>query len=67
MTVGECSESDVRVLRENKTLQVKVKRLPLNTDLNSMKHDLPGETFRLLSGEVAYLKLSSVRMAEAAH
>jgi hypothetical protein len=67
MTLGECSESAVRVLRENETLQVKVKRLPLKTDLNSMKHDLPGETFRLLSDEVAYLKLSSVKMAEAAH
>ena len=29
-------------------------------------HDLPGETFRLLSDQVAYLKLSSVQAAQAA-
>jgi hypothetical protein len=29
-----------------------------------MRHDLPGETFRMLDDDVAYLKLSSVRTAE---
>jgi C-terminal processing protease CtpA/Prc len=30
-------------------------------------HDLPGETFRLLSTDVAYLKLSSVKASDVAH
>jgi Peptidase family S41 len=30
-------------------------------------HDLPGDTFRLLSPEVAYLKLSSIKIADVAH
>jgi C-terminal processing protease CtpA/Prc len=30
-------------------------------------HDLPGETFRLLSKDVAYLKLSSIKSADVSH
>jgi hypothetical protein len=29
-----------------------------------MTHDLPGETFRLLSKDVAYLKMSGVKLEE---
>jgi hypothetical protein len=32
----------------------------------SATHDLPGETFRMLSEDVAYLKLSSVKAASVA-
>ena len=36
-------------------------------DTISYTHDLPGDTFRLLSTDVAYLKLSSVKVADVPH
>ena len=67
MTRGPCSAVDVAVLRGSETVQVKAQRQPLaglDQKVGST-HDLPGETFRLLSDEVAYLKLSSVQAAQA--
>ncbi len=60
---------DVRVRRGSETLELRAERLPPSS-LNvkpSHTHDLPGETFRLLSEEVAYLKFSTVKATEAAH
>lgn len=68
LTRGECRESSIGVRRESQELKVTMKRLPLaNSPSNPGTHDLPGPTLRLLSKDVAYLKLSSVKAAEAAH
>jgi C-terminal processing protease CtpA/Prc len=68
MTRGVCGQVKVGVRRQSETLEIAAARLPLtNKDVGSGFHDLPGETFRLLSKEVAYLKLSSVKIAEASH
>ncbi|PYU68906.1 MAG: peptidase S41 [Acidobacteria bacterium] len=68
MTRGECGESDIAVRRENLQVHYTVKRVPAgNSDPVLPTHDLPGPTFRLLSKDVAYLKLSSVKAADAAH
>jgi C-terminal processing protease CtpA/Prc len=49
-------------------LEITAQRQPLaSLDQKAGRtHDLPGDTFRLLSDEVAYLKLSSVQAAHAA-
>jgi hypothetical protein len=48
-------------------LKLKVQRvLPAGADSRAIKHDLPGPPFRLLSKDVAYLKLSSVKTTDAA-
>ncbi len=69
MTHGDCGQPAVmRVRREAQTLNLTATRLPLasmNAQAGST-HDLPGETFRKLSGDVAYLKLSSVKTDDAA-
>ena len=68
MTRGDCVQVKLGVRRQSETLEIKATRLPLtNKEVGSGFHDLPGETFRLLSDEVAYLKLSSVKIAEASH
>ena len=67
MTHGECGESEIGVRRGNQALTFKVKRVPVAADSGGNTHDLPGPTFRLLSKDVAYLKLSSVKAAECAH
>jgi C-terminal processing protease CtpA/Prc len=65
---GECGESGIKVRRDSQDLQLTMQRtsLPFN-DLNPGTHDLPGPAFRLLSKDVAYLKLSSVKAADAIH
>jgi len=66
MTRGECGEARVHIRRQSEELDLKPVRVapaglnPGNT------HDAPGNTFRRLSPEVAYLKLSSVKGADVA-
>jgi C-terminal processing protease CtpA/Prc len=69
MTRGSCGDMTMRVRRGNEVLALKTARVPIAVaDLqDANRHDLPGDTFRKLSDEVAYLKLSSVKTAEAAH
>jgi C-terminal processing protease CtpA/Prc len=68
MTRSDCGESSISVRRGSQDLNLRLKRVPLASfDLSAGTHDLPGETFRLLSDEVAYLKLSSVTAAQAAN
>jgi len=66
LTRGDCSSVRAGVRREDQALTISAQRMPLSS-LNQTAgstHDLPGETFRLLSDDVAYLKLSSVKSAE---
>ena len=68
MTNGACGPVVVGIRRGNETLSVKAQRLPAN-DMKAISytHDLAGDTFRLLSPDVAYLKLSSVKAADIDH
>ena len=66
MTNGDCGDLALRVERNRQMVSVTLKRdAPVTWDYPT--HDLAGPTFRLLSKDVAYLKLSSVQQSEAAH
>lgn len=67
MTRGSCSAARAGVRRANQSVQITADRQPLASldQKVGRTHDLPGETFRLLSDQVAYLKLSSVQAAQA--
>ena len=67
MTRGNCGKSTIRVNRNNAAMELSVERVP-RKELKSIPywHDLPGDTFRLLSKDVAYLKLSKVKLDQAA-
>lgn len=68
LTRGACSAARVGVRRPAGPIAITAERQPL-ASLNQqagLTHDLPGDTFRLLSDQVAYLKLSSVQAAQAA-
>jgi len=65
MTRGKCGEASASILRDGKTLALKPNRVSVPPEAMGFTHDLPGETFRLLSKDVAYLKLSTVKSAEA--
>ncbi len=65
LTRGDCDRDvAVRGRRDGEAFELTAKRLPLDSLTPKRTHDLPGETFRLLSDQVAYLKLSSVKVAD---
>ena len=67
MTRGACGKTAIRIRRNNDAMEISAERVP-SKDLKGIAytHDLAGETFRLLSKDVAYLKLSSVKIDQAA-
>jgi C-terminal processing protease CtpA/Prc len=67
MTRGDCGKTTIRIRRSKAAMELSVERVP-SKDLtrSAFTHDLPGETFRLLSKDVAYLKLSTVKLDQAA-
>lgn len=68
MTRGGCGAVAVRVSRPSGTFELKAERAPESASTSTARrtHDRPGETFRKLSPDVAYLKLSSVQASQAA-
>jgi len=67
MTRGECGKATIRVSRNNAAIEINSERVaPGEPNVLEFFHDLPGETFRLLSKDVAYLKLSTVKQDDAA-
>lgn len=68
MTRGDCGPSAISIRRDGQDLKVAALRVTVDGPENSLTpHDLSGAAFRLLSKEVAYLKLSAVKSAEAVH
>jgi hypothetical protein len=61
---GPCAEVSVGALRNGSSLTTAVSRVPTTAPAGPPTHDLPGETFRLLSPDVAYLKLSTIKAPE---
>lgn len=65
-TRGQCGQSHLVIRRGSEEFKIMAKRVPLAVnDLDPGTHDLPGPAFRLLSKDVAYLKLSSVKDDDA--
>jgi hypothetical protein len=65
LTRGECGPASTVVRRGDQMTSLHSVRIEAGSlDSLSNKHDLPGDTFRLLSKDVAYLKLSSVKAAD---
>lgn len=66
-TQGDCGDSRLRVRRGGESFELTMKRVGVASGSGANTHDLSGETFRRLSNDIAYLKLSSVKIAEAAN
>jgi C-terminal processing protease CtpA/Prc len=66
MTRGECGKTTVRIRRDNSAMEISAERVPTKDLPFTFRHDQPGETFRLLSKDVAYLKLSTVKTDQVA-
>lgn len=62
---GDCGESVLNIERGGASRTATIPRVAAGA-LKLMPHDRPGETFQLLSPEVAYLKLSSIRVQDIA-
>src|SRR5262249_27660988 len=65
LTRGACGDVSMDILRGGLQRKIDVRRTAAK-DSGGQTHDLPGETFRLLSRDIAYLKLSSVKGSDAA-
>ena len=63
LTHGACAPVSVTVIRKGEPVQLHLERQSPPDTPDPEWHDLPGETFRLLSPDIAYLKLSSVKVA----
>ncbi len=67
LTRGDCGDTKMGLHRGAEALTITKQRVSLAiNDFSPGTHDLPGPAFRLLSKDVAYLKLSSVKDADAA-
>ena len=62
LTRGACGPASVEITRSGHTVQVTAPRTL--EKLPSVTHDQPGDTFRILSPEVGYIKLSSIKAAD---
>jgi C-terminal processing protease CtpA/Prc len=68
MTRGPCGDAAVVVRRGLTLVTVSSSRLPVSS-LNfsaTYTHDRPGDAFQMLTSDIAYLKLSSVKAADSA-
>ena len=66
MTRGPCGEVALAVDRRGKPLRLTLPRAA-QVQRKMVVHDLAGPAFRLLTPDIAYLKLSSVKADEVAH
>ncbi len=64
-TRGACGPVAVTVRRDGKSINVPATReeVPPTQKINTF-HDRPGDTFQLLSPEIAYIKLSSIKATD---
>jgi C-terminal processing protease CtpA/Prc len=62
LTHGACGPVSAEITRGGHSMQVTTARTKWK--YAPVTHDQPGETFRLLSPEVAYIKLSSIKAAD---
>jgi C-terminal processing protease CtpA/Prc len=67
LTNGDCGPAKVRIQRDNKeSIEIATTRVAtIAGGRAGFNHDRPGEAFQLLSDQVGYLKLSSVKAADA--
>lgn len=62
LTRGACETIATEITRSGRPAQISATRTQAKEDFAT--HDQPGDTFRLLTSEVAYIKLSSIKAAD---
>jgi hypothetical protein len=60
---GTCGESKLTIERQGQSQTILLPRTQ-NSGRQPKPHDRPGETFQLLSPDIAYIKLSSIRISD---
>jgi C-terminal processing protease CtpA/Prc len=66
LTRGACGAVSLDIDRAGSAMKIAATRIPANEVDRAGKftHDLPGDTFRLLTPDIAYMKLSSIKAAD---
>jgi hypothetical protein len=62
LTRGACGPVPVAITRSGRSAQIQATRTPSQRTWTT--HDQPGGTFRMLSPDIAYIKLSSIKAAD---
>lgn len=65
---GACGDLSIKVQRDSSVVDIRTQRVKLDSGMQAnlgWTHDLPGEAFQILPGNVAYLKMSAVKQADA--
>ncbi len=67
LTRGDCGPASLRARRESETVDLNVARVAASkSDETGATHDIPGGAFRLLSPDVAYMKLAAIKSVDVA-
>lgn len=61
---GACGPSQLKVRQGGELRELAVSRVPRTASRQPRTHDRAGDTFQLLSNDVAYIKLSSIKRAD---
>jgi C-terminal processing protease CtpA/Prc len=64
LTRGACAPTKVKVRQGSGLNEVVVARLPRTGPRKATTHDRAGDTFQLLTNDIAYIKLSSIKRAD---
>ena len=67
LTRGACGPASLRLQRESEIVELNTARVPHSGSVEiGATHDIPGDAFRLLSPDVAYMKLATIKSADVA-
>ncbi|MYN28473.1 S41 family peptidase [Duganella levis] len=64
MTVGACGSVQLKVRQSDGERNISVIRMPRIGPASRVTHDKAGDTFQLLTDDIAYIKLSSIKRAD---
>ena len=64
MTTGPCGRAQLKVGQGSGVSEIAVSRLPRTGPRRPVTHDKAGDTFQLLTEDIAYIKLSSIKRAD---
>lgn len=64
MTRGACASVQVQVRRDDGAYTFAIPRVARTRRWTAVTHDRPGATFQMLTDDVAYIKLSSIKRAD---
>lgn len=64
LTNGKCGDALISIRKDDKYKEITLVRTPRSGPQIQVRHDKAGETFQLITEDIAYIKLSSINRAD---